>query len=853
MPDQNRELVVTIKGDPQSFYNFTNQIRTVIAEVEKLGRTLNNINFGGGGGNVVMGGGGPVTAQKAGAAIRAPTISPSQGGGLAGVFVEAAGAMKNLGNVSRDSLRLMSDSVSSGINQQRNVIKSLEGDLTQLILLYDKFQSKATDKPTGGEAVQAKLVSRQVRDQHNEVLDQIATERQELVRLKTRQTQIDEAIAGGPPPTERDVGGPSPTGRGIGGGWGRGVMRGAAVAGAVAATIGLVGHETMGLFRDPSTVGKMRADVVRKRWQGILAGDWRLAFMMRPGEQSDDEKMDMYTQTGGLAQAEQAGLTAKGVLGAVGGPLTAAIGVGGGPGREGLTGSGMLRHYRSISEAQKLENALAVTERQYESVSRLDRTRAWEMFQSEAESRARAQIILGIAPVGTIPLKEMLTPTYKRDRADMYNAMQRDKWAREYGLKIPEREAAALGMFAGGGKEFARANQINAALAQKAGLTGFDALLTTAGRASGSNRFAFGAVGGGIEPNAGILLGQAILGSGFDPMGTTGGQGLLAAMQAGGFGWGENELGRQQLGGHILDFNRVQQAATGMQLMDKMLSGGIDSYQRGRNLVAAMGIKPGADVYTQDYLAGGMNFRQMVDAIKPGGKLPDLAVGLGITPADIRAQIGEVSSSVLAERMPGIDPNSIIGQQYARWQASNKDLPAFLSGLTKKDKQEYAKYLGSFTGVQLGETAAAGAGAFAALGGIDSPEELKLGGVGVKLKGLEEKYISQEAELRGQASAGIAGVGLATGNLGVIEGIIQAAVPTFKALSNVPGQIEGAATAFIKAMDRIIEYVNQKTGSKITIEDPTAATAPSPSFLEGKRFRNQPIDLNPEIGLRVMR
>lgn len=266
------------------------------------------------------------------------------------------------------------------------------------------------------------------------------------------------------------------------------------------------------------------------------------------------------------------------------GVVSSAVGGGGSGGRGFFTGM--------MSEALNTQAGIDLQAQ----IARIDQSRplierqSVEAYQSKQGIRRAAQIMLG-------------TGAFKGPRGDVdtFATLERDL----------ERQGFDVGQYMGGvgmmrGQTGSGALGWAAMSASAVGGGQFATLMGGAARAVGNEQrghaIAKAALGGGINAYAGLGLGASLIGSGFDPMGTTSGLGAIAASQAG-FDWT----------GGTADFNMAQRVGLGMQMSNSIFKGSTDGYQKGRNLVDIMSIMPGAGIQAQDMWANDVNAKQLYD------------------------------------------------------------------------------------------------------------------------------------------------------------------------------------------------------------------------------------------------
>jgi hypothetical protein len=143
----NKEIKFSFVVDERSAQQAKRVIRDLISDAEKLAKTLNGVGLGGGGGGGGGFGGNLVTGSVGGGKSAQQMISsiqskPKQGGGLAQVFIDNAQALKGLGNISRESMRVMSDSIKRAVDEQKRAIAGLDDQLAKLARRYDDLGAR---------------------------------------------------------------------------------------------------------------------------------------------------------------------------------------------------------------------------------------------------------------------------------------------------------------------------------------------------------------------------------------------------------------------------------------------------------------------------------------------------------------------------------------------------------------------------------------------------------------------------------------------------------------------------------------------------------------------------------------
>jgi hypothetical protein len=347
-----------------------------------------------------------------------------------------------------------------------------------------------------------------------------------------------------------------------------------------------------------------------------------------------------------------------------------------------------------------------------------------EQWQSNRAGSQSAQRVMGIRGLGVRNARGETT----------YDFNDMETRLKAAGYEPGQEVSAFAGLRAGAGTQFAWQHRGEAMRAEAGGYGGYSALLAASGRESGGVDAARRAISGGLDPTAGMTLGQGIIGTGYDPLGTVSSAPLIEAIQ----------LGMGFTGG-VGDFNKTQMALAGVALNDKVVGGTLDAYQAARNLASAIQIKPGADVYTQDYLATGMNMKQMVAAARGEGVTQE-AFELGIGTTDVRAQLDASTSSILQERRPGAFGNRV-AKAVGAFQESGLSLSDYYAGLDDKARSRAVSSLGIAYGQATGVGASAGIGAQAALAGLSLDVTAGLQrGLGGGVTGAEAEANKAQAE-----------------------------------------------------------------------------------------------------------
>lgn len=792
MSNQEKVITFTFKVDEQTLGRLKNEIRDITAAMTKLVQVASG--FGGGRGPVAAGGGGTFTNQGQQQAMKTQTQQAASGG-LASAFVEAGKSMKDMANISKDSLRVMSDGVRRAIDEQKRALSGLDADIKKIIDDYDRL-AKAKDALTpGGEALGAQYQGMMDQQQTKLLAAQQArnTAAGQLGGLQSQYGQMMSAQI--PPGTPPGTGGPFANMPGF---LPRNASGGLNKWGVAAAMLGVANFgldEHMAGTRFEASAGAKRAGLVTGQMNALRGGDYRMLYAA--------QTLDAEAQRQLAAQTSGFGANAEVVRTGIGQVVGSTPVVGGLARKLGVvgedTGGGVLGGFTTATQQTTMaQNALEQIEARAK--AQILEGMAMQKFQGALGSRVGIQRLLGIGGLGTKNRKGHTADPY----ADLEYKLSRQ------GYDVSEYAGAVAGLRQGAGAAFGGAHGWEAMAANATGLGGYDSLLAAGARAGGGNRFARMAIGGGIDRFAGVQLGQSIIGSGFDVSGTTSGMGLLGAAQLGmGFTGGTG------------DFRLAQQVGAGAGLGSTVLQGGLDPYQSGRNLAISLGIRPGGDVYSQDYLANGMNMRQMADAVRTG-QLTQTAQSLGLSAGDIRQQMGRSISSVLTDRMPGVDPNSPMGKALMAFEGSGQDLPGYLGGLKGSARTSAIKNLGAAYSIATGQGEEAGMGLLGTLAGLDSKQQAALGIVGKKVTGVEADDLQARAEKEKKINDELLRIHEQFAK------VIQGSSDDFVKFKNFGENLSAEADRFIKAVGRMADAIEKKF--------PTVMVSPPPPKAGAKNY-----------------
>jgi hypothetical protein len=757
---ESKELKFRLVVDEASVQKVRRIIADIASDLSKLNETAGRSGFFGGTGGIPgVGARGGVAGISTGGSTDQKTVSrvPVGGQQLVQNLLDQKNLFKGIADGSKSSLQVMTDALKKAIGEQRSEVQKLKAALDSLEGSYRRFAGTPT-----GERIQSRAATVSGR------LEKRRSALQELEAMSPRGELMPEV-----PWPEAGGGGAQPPGfgarmgayfRGQGGPPGRPqwVTAAGRVGGAALATVGAgaaVGNSLESVLMGPQAFQAQRNKMFSPMMSGIAGGDlsWTIAMQRAARNGSLD-----------LQSLRSFNAAAGGIMGSVGnlaGTFTGgAVGNANAPGGPlgGLTPEGL--------ENAKMKSALGAVTTAREAMT-IPQQMALQRFSGGMGERVSAMRMLGTGGLGLDPK----TGKWTSQTGDLEAKL------RGQGYSLGEYASSVAQMRSMAGPEGARMGY-TAMAASAQGYGGFGPMAGMAQRRGAGQEGAFGALGGGVAKGAGIMLGQGVFGQGFDPMGTTSGLGTMAAIQGG--------MGFQ---GGAGDFNQVQRALAGLQMGSSVTTGGLDPYQQGRNLVAAMGRMPGASTYAQDYLANGMNMPQMLD-MAAGGKLTATAEAHGITREQVRGQLGDSMSSVL-DRYVSHGKADPMQKAIEAFRASGQDMPEYLQGLRKKGKTGDIRALGAAYGELTGQGEEAGLGLVGTLSGMGS--KLTGGKIGGALSGAEKDFVKGLGEIQEGLETTIKSMG----DTIAAAGVGQAAA--FKDMGSISGNMDKSAGDMIEAMNKL--------------------------------------------------
>lgn len=713
----NKQLKFSFTVDEASLQKTRALIRELTADLTKLneaGAKLGGAGGGPGGGifNVSSGQRQSPEQQKI-----VSNVAPA-GRQLVQGLLDQKQVFKTIADGSKDSMRVMTDALKRAVSDQQSEVRRLQGALDALASTYQRL---------GGAAAGA--VGAKIQDKFVQLTGRAQDARSRLSQLEgmggTSEWLPDVpwpsaggggGRRGGPPPVslaswsgygDRPPGlfDPNDPNMTVGSvnrpGFGR---RAAGIAGLAIGGAAVIQQEMMAEMKGEDALRAQRADLVSGRMAALLGGDVKLTWALRnmSAKQRTDMRGVLSSPAATVGQymhgAQQAIGAGASMIPIIGPALGQALGSTGGPG--GIAGGFTDIGRGNFSAAQGFAQAENVAKQN------ILENMAMDQFRGDLGARISAGRILGLGR-SKDPKKGEFVDSFWNQK----NQLQRK------GYDISEDIAAGAQLKSAAGEQFGQKYRGLVRAANAMGLGGFGQVLGASARAGGGSAGALGFLGGGIDPWAGVQLGQSVLGQGFDPRGTTNGLGSLLAIQSG-----------FQFTGGAGDFNTANRIAGGLKMGESLTTGSLDAYQKARNLVGAIDANPNLGIYGQGFLANGLSMKQMLD-IGIGKGSTATTEALGISSDMVKKQLGGSLSSVI-DRFRDTGANDPMSQTIRRYRAFRQqtggDLSAFGATLSKDERQAAARNLGAFYNIQTGQGEEAALGLSGLTLGLSEAENAKL-------------------------------------------------------------------------------------------------------------------------------
>lgn len=787
MPGNDKTVKFVFEVDQASVNNVKRAFTEIVNASKAMADALKTAGAGG-----IMGGGNVGARPAAGA----------------GSMQAAAAAQKNtikLDVIGPDAAKNFKDFVTA-VKAGANDIKTSLGPTIQLIASLNTQMAalKASAGGIGGIGLR----------EDDPFLDYSALQTPDYKRKRYRKPGVADADANLIPAEPEDESSGEKANKGQGSGLFKPVGGGLAMAGRIAG-MALVGatawsNEERAGIRGMSQYASQRNQIMGGLFDRAMSGDYRQMRALL--ELQSDEAEELVYEGKGAGATGSAVL--KGIGGGIGSIFNAIGGAIGGSGTGqtggalgGLTGVGI--NTKEIQDVVEHINTRVMAQNLMEQ-------KAWTGFSQQLSTRVAANRLMGLGLIdrdelANGPLAPLVKTKTDGNWADTYGAREAELMRKGY--TIQEQMSAVMQMnqmagFSTGGSLAGYAMAANAI-----GAGGFSDIMGAAARATGDKKMALmmaqGAAGRG-DIMAGLMAGQAIVGSGFDPMGTTSGLGTMMAYQAG-FGFQNNAA----------DFRTAQQMASGLQAGTTMTMGTIDPWQRAMNTMSAISARPDIGVYGQDYLATGMNMKQMLDMASGKVPLTTMAEQMGLSSGDIKKQL---MSSLDTRLSYWVDTgaNTPMERELRKIRESGKGWTEYLQGVQNKDeKLSASKALTAFFGRELGEEAAAGV---VGLGAGIGATELTRRGVGRSITGMEAEALEDLAKRREKEADALQATAIK------LSEAIQKNADSAVLFSNFGSDLSKTSEDFIGSLGRLSSAIENAI---YRIDNPGQSVAPPSNPYEG--------------------
>lgn len=791
---ESKEIKFKFVVDQQSAQQVNKVLDEMIKRAQELAKTLASVAGGGLLGGGAVGGRAP-SAQSTIATRAGSGAGGAQKSSFAAVVSQNLDAFKKVGSEGAAAMKIMTEALQRGIVQQRSEISKLNADLDRLVSQYNKVGGSSSG--AFGEMLQGKILSttkavRQATEDLKKMEDASSAretamygpELADAPAAKGRWGRFKDAMYSSPGGGGL-IQGLAPTGIG---GWMR--VGGMALAGADAAFA-----EARSGTRAYNQAEASRGQMMNPRIRALKGGD--VSDIMALQMMDSMSKSDLKKQVGGTgAEAEAVVSGLKSVVSRTLGAVTSGVlGQKGGNILGGLTTTGQ--------EGMKAENMFKYVDNFKQSTQYLRRQMAMERFEGGLEGRVGSAKMMGYGirrrrnPDGTLgPYRD----TYSEREAEL----------RASGYSLGEEQAAfgqVMGV-AGRGAGFRHRREVMGANA--AGYGGYGELVGISERLGMDSVLARTALGGGIEKSAGIELGRALLGTGFDVQGMTSRAGVMAAMQAG--------MGFQ---GNAKDFPLVQQGLAGLQMGGAISTGQTSPWQRGANLMAAMDAGA-SNTYLQDYLGNQMGFEKMIDVASGGDKDKTLEALGGSRDMVKKALGGKMSAALGTLYDKGLEGTEV-GDAVKRFRESGMDITDYLQQVRagKIGQAGDIETLGIAAAQATGMGQEAGIGWSKTISGIGA--DAKTGRVGA---GRQDELVSARLK-RDADTIQEAGQELA-GNIKTIAGAFSASGDLARSYESFGQNLSGSAEILTESFMRLADAAN-KAAMKLDPQSSIGGSSKAPA------------------------
>lgn len=777
----DKKILFQVVIDEATMQKARQLVREMTSDISKMSEASKKSGLFGNGGGLLIGSGAGAGA-KSPEAQRAISQTAPAGRQLVQQFADQRQVFKQLSEGSKDSMRSMTENLRQAVSSQKREINDLDNAVKRLAGTFQGLGGSRMGRggpmsmagfygPGGGAGGGGSGGGGGVRGGGG--------------FGGGFSGPLLPANAGGGQPMGMHVPPGGGGGGGGGGGWsipswgskglgpGFKPLRTPAALAALAAVASWGLDESLAGDRAYAGAEARRGSLVEGRIRGMMGGDTRWLFNLSQIQRDGEARRELSAQTSGFgANAEAIRKGAGQALGSV--PVIGAIAQTLGLAEKGGSG-GMLGGFTTASQQSFMaEHAMKQLDEKQKGTAMLYANMAQEKFQGSIGQRVSARRVMGVSGLQYDPRLGRYTDNFGDFSTKLSGS----------GYDVGEYQSAYAGLRGMAGSGVAGRSAYTAMAANAQGYGGFDQLLAASARMGQGRSLAMGAIGGGIDKAAGIQLGAGLLGSGFDPRGTTGGYGSLAAVQAG-----------MGFTGAASDFNKVQQALGGINFGNQFTTGSMDPYQGARNLVGAINFNPSGSTYSQDYLANGMTTKQMLD-MASGGRLTETAKAMGLSSGDIKNQLGEQMSSVF-DRWTDEGKGDPMSRAIRGFRSSGMTATDYLGKLRSDGDIDSIKSLGVGFSTLGGGGEEEGIGLARVLSGMGA--KVGAGRIGGGLGGAEKSALESQAQMQKDVDNVLKTIG------GALEDTIKSMPEASKKLTHFGENLSASANTMIEEMAKLTE------------------------------------------------
>jgi hypothetical protein len=646
---QDKKLTFSLEVDQTSAQRTQRIIKELIGDAQKLAQILS-------GGGLISGGnvGGPMSgaAMRAGAGNGASrTTSGTNGTGgamdsLSAVFQAQGKALKGLGEVSKDTSRVLSDSLTKAINEQKRSLADLDRQIAGLTKRYEDLGAEAKDALSTGAVTQKSVNSVYGPLQANVMSNMMGVLGQRTAANANLGT-MTTALGGLNPPGALAKFGA----------WARQTPSMMGLAGGALAGFMTINDE---LANNPMRYSRMeasRGQLLGNPMLSTMNGDLKTINALRTIA-LDPSRLNDFQGAAGTSATLQA--RASNLWRDFSFNPFKAFGLG-----------NMIAGQTSPQVQQSL---MARQQEQIQNTITGDPMQSFMLDQFTGQASGRMGLMRTFGVGGGYLDRDRKIGDRFYHKGDYVSGL--DHFLRPYRKRFDDGEiAGAFSGIEGAGTRTAAQGLLGTGLnAQAAGIGNAGSILgltSAAGNRTAQSYMSYllSQVGSRtMDVRAAGLIGQfgaeqmVNSGSAFNPTG------LASVLSAG-------------MSGGSADAMIAHQNIAGFQSMNRLTGGQIDPWQGAANLMSAIKAAPGTGIYAQDALSRA-SFSDLLRSSK-GDVSPELAA-LGLGKGEASAQLNAVLRTPMMRLMRGpdaVNPNSKVGKMISGIMGAGGDAGAFLKKL----------------------------------------------------------------------------------------------------------------------------------------------------------------------------